>query len=29
VSHKEYNVHIVYMIKHNIEELNVYGYETL
>jgi len=29
VSHKEYNVHNVYMVKRNIEELNVYGYKTL
>jgi len=29
VSHRECNVHNVYMVKRNIEGLNVYGYKTL
>jgi hypothetical protein len=28
VSHKEYNLHNVCMMKHNAEELNVYDYKT-
>ena len=29
VSHKGHNVHNVYVMKHNIEELNVYNYKIL